>query len=232
MAGRVAYYGGIVKDGLVLDLDAAKKDSYPGSGTTWSDISGNQNNGTLTNGPTFNSDNGGSIVFDGTNDYVNCGNILNYTSQNFTFSCWVFINSLLTNAGGQGPSLFYKGSYRNNGYYNQIGQDGSINFITNTNPEVNTATLPGTIVAGNTYNITFTRNGASVRIYVNGIDLTSTIGVHTTIPSSTSNFNIASYNQGQIVANIRMYNFLNYNKALTAQEILQNYNALKGRYGL
>ena len=71
MAGRIAYYGNIVKDGLVLDLDAAKKDSYPGTGTAWNDISGNRNNGTLTNGPTFNSSNGGSIVFDGTNDYIN-----------------------------------------------------------------------------------------------------------------------------------------------------------------
>ena len=222
----------IVTDGLVLYLDAANTKSYPGSGTTWTDVSRGGNNGTLTNGPTFNSGNGGSIVFDGTNDFVNCGNILNYTSQNFTFSCWVFINSLLTNAGGQGPILFYKGSYRNNGYYNQIGQNGQINFITNTNPDVNTTTLPGTIVAGNTYNITFTRNGASVRVYINGVDLTSGAGVHTTIPSSTANFNIASYNQGQIVANIRMYNFLNYNKALTPQEVLQNYNATKNRFGL
>lgn len=228
----MATYGGpsIVTNGLVLYLDAANKKSYPGSGTTWSDLSGSGNSGTLVNGPTFNSGKGGSIVFDGTNDYANCGNILNYTTGNFSFSCWVFINSLTTNAGGQGPILFYKGSYLNNGYYNQIGQNGQINFITNTNPEVNTFTLPGTIVAGNTYNITFTRNGASVRIYVNGVDLTSTTGVHTTIPSSSSNFNIASYNQGQIVANIRMYNFLNYNRALTAQEVLQNYNATRTRY--
>jgi len=218
-------YPNIVTNGLVLNLDAAFTPSYPKNGTTWRDLSGNGNNGTLINGPTFNSGNGGSIVFDGTNDYVNCGNILNYTTGNFSFSCWVFINSLTTNAGGQGPILFYKGSYRNNGYYNQIGQDGSVYFITNTNPEVASSTAAGTIVAGNTYNITFTRNGASVRIYVNGVDLTSTTGVHTTIPSSTANFNIASYNQGQIVANIRMYNFLNYNRELTVQEILQNYYA-------
>jgi hypothetical protein len=70
MAGRIAYYGVIVSNCLVLSLDAAKRDSYPGTGTTWNDISGNRNNGTLTNGPTFNSGNGGSIVFDGTNDYV------------------------------------------------------------------------------------------------------------------------------------------------------------------
>jgi len=61
----------IVTSGLVLALDAADKLSYRGSGTTWRDLSGNNNTGTLTNGPTFNAGNLGSIVFDGTNDYVN-----------------------------------------------------------------------------------------------------------------------------------------------------------------
>ena len=61
----------IVTNGLVLALDAADKNSYVGSGTTWKDLSGNSFNGTLTNGPTFSNTNGGAIVFDGTNDYVN-----------------------------------------------------------------------------------------------------------------------------------------------------------------
>jgi hypothetical protein len=62
-----------VTNGLVLCLDAADKNSYSGTGTTWTDLTGNGNNGTLTNGPTFNSANGGSISFDGTNDYIDCG---------------------------------------------------------------------------------------------------------------------------------------------------------------
>ena len=62
----------IVRDGLVLCLDAANPRSYPKSGTTWSDLAG-ANNGTLTNGPTFDADDKGGIVFDGTNDYVNLG---------------------------------------------------------------------------------------------------------------------------------------------------------------
>lgn len=71
MAGRIAYYGNIVTQGLVLDLDAAIQGSYPKTGSTWFDISNNGNNGTLTNGPTYSPDNFGSIVFDGVNDYVN-----------------------------------------------------------------------------------------------------------------------------------------------------------------
>ena len=70
------YSPNIITDGLVLYLDAANTKSYPGSGTTWRDLSKSQLNGTLTNGPTFNSSNGGSIVFDGVDDYVNLGNVL------------------------------------------------------------------------------------------------------------------------------------------------------------
>jgi hypothetical protein len=69
MATQYAF-GKIVTNGLVLALDAADKNSYPGSGTTWRDMSGNNSNSTLTNSPTFNSANGGSIVFDGVDDYT------------------------------------------------------------------------------------------------------------------------------------------------------------------
>ena len=79
----------IVTSGLVLALDAAERLSYPRTGTTWRDLSGNNNTGTLTNGPTFSAGNMGNIVFDGTNDYVNCGNnsSINLTSY-ITLSTW------------------------------------------------------------------------------------------------------------------------------------------------
>ena len=67
-------------EGLVLCLDAANTNSYPGSGTTWTDTSGKGNDGTLTNGPTFSSDYGGKFNFDNSNDYVDCGNILSQTA--------------------------------------------------------------------------------------------------------------------------------------------------------
>ena len=73
----------IVTSGLVLSLDAGNTKSYPGTGTTWFDKSGNTYNGTLTNGPTFNTANLGSIVFDGVDDYVTCGTIP-FTSNTFT----------------------------------------------------------------------------------------------------------------------------------------------------
>ena len=76
MAGRIAYYGGIVKNGLILDLDAAKKQSYTGTGTTWSDISGNGYVGILTNGPVFESSNN-SLFFNGVNSYISVSGIIN-----------------------------------------------------------------------------------------------------------------------------------------------------------
>jgi hypothetical protein len=72
---------------LELYLDAGNASSYPGSGTTWTDLSGNGRNGTLTNGPTYSSADGGSIVFDGTNDFVQCTGSLTVTAA--TFVCWI-----------------------------------------------------------------------------------------------------------------------------------------------
>jgi hypothetical protein len=80
----------IITSGCVLSLDAADKLSYKGSGTTWKDLSGNNNTGTLTNGPTFNAGNMGSIVFDGTNDYVGFTyNSIFNPSTSVTLSIWL-----------------------------------------------------------------------------------------------------------------------------------------------
>jgi len=97
----------IVTDGLVLYLDAANTKSYPGSGTTWTDIAA-RNNGTLTNGPTFSSANGGLIVFDGIDDYVDCGdNPITKPSGSFTLSYWFKgVSSTLNFATGVGAGGF------------------------------------------------------------------------------------------------------------------------------
>ena len=84
----IAYNPRVVTDGLVLCLDAGNVKSYPGSGTTWTDLSGKGNTGTLTNGPTYSSANGGSIVFDGVDDRVS-GTSFN-TGQNFTINAWIY----------------------------------------------------------------------------------------------------------------------------------------------
>lgn len=107
----------IITDGLVLYLDAANPKSYPTTGTTWSDLSGNENNGTLINGPTFNLSNNGSIVFDGVNDYGSLGNSLGNGFSQITVNAWINVASLGNNIardvisgcdGGSGgvPSVF------------------------------------------------------------------------------------------------------------------------------
>ena len=223
----------VVTNGLVLSLDAADRNSYPGSGTTWTDMSGNGNNGTLTNGPTFSSANQGAIVFDGVDDYANFGNILNFTSEPFTFSHWFYCNTLSTNQAGQGPVIFYKGSFQVNGYYAQVNLDGSLGFRTNqSGVRQNSTTAAGVITAGIWYNASYTRLGSSIRVYINGIDTTSVADSHVNPTSSTNNFTIANYQNGFIYGNIRISSFLTYNRALTASEVLQNYNATKTRFGL
>lgn len=221
----------IVTNGLVLNLDATNTKSYVNGSTNWFSLGNPSLSGSLTNGPTFNSGNGGSIVFDGTNDYVTCGSILNYTSENFTFSCWTYINSLTTNSSGQGPILFYKGQYNTRGYYTQISETGQIAAVTNSPTANASLTNTGTILAGNIYNISIVRNGTSIRIYVNGIDSTTTLGTHANPVTSSEPFLIATYGFS-IYSNIRIYSFLNYNRALSQPEITQNYNALKSRFGL
>ena len=88
----IDYTTPIVLNGLVLYLDAGNPLSYPGTGTIWTDLSNFGNNGTLINGPTFNSGNGGNIVFDGTNDFVTCGTAIGKL-PNFTISCWIKPNN-------------------------------------------------------------------------------------------------------------------------------------------
>jgi len=228
MAGTIA--PNIVTDGLVLYLDAANTKSYVSGSTTWNDMSGFSNNGTLVNGPTFNSANGGSIVFDGVNDWVNCGNILNYTSQPFSFGYWINFNSFTTNASGQGPIVFYKGAFNNRGYYVQHGSSG-FTFTTNQSGSAQFTSGTGVNTVGVWYYVVITRNGASVRTYVNGVDTTSSAGSHVDPVSSSENFRLAVYSNS-IWMNGKMSNFTNYNRTLTPTEVLQNYNATKTRFGL
>ena len=88
-----SYSPKIVTNGLVLCLDAANRRSYPGAGTAWTDLSGNNNHATLINGPIFNNINTGNIIFDGTNDTSSFGNVLNLRTNNFTLIQWIKPNS-------------------------------------------------------------------------------------------------------------------------------------------
>jgi hypothetical protein len=224
-----ANYPYIVMDGLVFNLDAGITQSYPGSGTTWTDINGlgPRNNGTLINGPTFNSANGGSIVFDGVDDFVDCGDnsSLNLTN-NFSLCAWVRRNSIqssvdsgiigkLTNANGyQGYLLWYNG--------------GGISLYIRSGVRAST----GAIIADTNYYVVGTYNGSTASIYVNGMLVESNPTNVLAVPTGV-NFQIGKYtfsSSRNFAGNI--FNTHVYNRALSAQEVLQNYNATKSRYGL
>ena len=229
----------IATNGLVLYLDAANPNSYPGSGTTWSDLSRNSYNGTLTNGPTFNGLNGGSIVFDGVDDYASFGSAINPTTS---FSCGAWINFTSTTLAGSDTAFLSKWNlsaassrnfifgYRVSGAQKGISfylYDSSYtqqdNYRTDWNPTTNVwYHIFGVFSASN-----------FVKIYVNAIeDYSRTSGVYSSLnPNSTENIVSGrltglSYFPGKIAA-LTMYN-----RALSAQEISQNYNALKNRFGL
>jgi hypothetical protein len=226
MATRYNYTGGIVTNGLVLNLDAAKTDSYPGTGTTWRDLSGFGNNGTLTNGPTFSGiGKQASIVFDGVNDYVSLSN--SPLPDNFTYSIWV--KRMGTgNQGTRGIVISNGSTYIDVGFNNRILfslilSGGSQNLIQSAN---------GTIVSSGVwayYAATYNRQKAI--LYLNGVEIASSN--YALSPANDSpTFVIGQYAGGSYNLNGNIGNVLYYNKALSASEVLQNFNALKGRYGV
>jgi hypothetical protein len=220
-----SYSPKIITDGLVLALDAANTKSYPGSGTTWRDLSGNGNNGTLTNGPTYNSTNGGSIVFDGLNDYVDIGVKGTLNPSTITVSAWMKPES----------SLSSKYIIRNRTYGWGILITDSMKLATfvYTNSSVSSAYTSDITLSSLYYNTVFTFSNSNLNVYLNGTLLNSV-----TTPSN-SIYYVENYVAVGRDANADVSYFLGnisqvsvYNRALTAAEILQNYNATKGRYGL
>jgi hypothetical protein len=226
----------IVTDGLVMYLDAGNTKSYPGAGTTWTDISRTNNNGTLTNGPTFNSANLGSIVFDGVDDYVNCGN-LGTIGNTQTIEVWFNSNSVTSyknildmnystynpNTGNVGPRL------------EQISGTGIIWVWSGntTNNSIYNLTSQYLISANKWYHTVFTLNSGTWNWYINGTLIDnggSPQGYITT-------FGDVNIGRGFVLDPSRYYSgnipsVKIYNKALSVSEVLQNYNATKTRYGL
>ena len=211
----------IVDTSLQLWLDAGQPASYPGTGTTWTDLSGNGNNGTLINGVGFDGSNGGGLVFDGSNDYVdlNTNNIITGTNP-FTFSCFYTITAF--NGGGEIFGNYGTGYTTNylwiSGEYGAY-LDGAVYF-------------PGAPLSAGTYHMAVTRDsGGAVILYKNGVQVNS--GTLANSIAVGQNFRLgADVNIPGERLNGKIYNQMVYNRALTAAEIVQNYNALQSRYGL
>ena len=221
----------IVTDGLVLALDAANPNSYPDSGTAWNDLTPNKNNGTLVNGPTFDSTNGGSIVFDKVNDYIEgpACNSFGFGTD-ITIECWFkttdyFGTNSSINAGriinlhavSPGTNINIQVGSDGLGFYHR----GNVTFYVD-NTSINTGEWIHGVVVVDGINSKLYRNN-SVVINVNG----NTIDSFSSYPLIIGSYDGSSRFFGGNLALAKIYN-----RALTAVEITQNYNALKSRFGL
>jgi hypothetical protein len=228
----------IVTDGLVLSLDAGNTKSYVSGSTTWFDKSGFSNNGTLTNGPTFNTGSGGSIVFDGVDDYVALGSSVNSfmrTNLPITLEAFVFINTSSNN------ETIIGNTWASTGLMIRKTSTNTIRFILVENGSNYRGKDSPTITTGwyhtvGTYNGNDINDLNNINVYINSSNLNSS-GIfegtvttitpirNTNIGTTGDNTNLAFLNGKVAIARI-------YNRALSQAEITQNYNAQKGRYGL
>ena len=215
---------------LFVNLDASNTASYPGTGTTWTDLQGNDN-GTLVNGPTFNAANGGSIVTDGVNDFIRIGRVAGTgtSTQSMTYELWV----------------------------NPADNDGNIMSMSSANPQTDW-NMPPIAASGGRFrgkvwanNYIFSNNftqgtwyqvvlvwdypNRTQLLYVNGV-LNASQGGITYGSSNVDNFiflgqqNPGADNTGMFGGRYGIFRI--YNRALTANEILQNFNANRSRYGI
>jgi len=223
----------IITDGLVLCLDAGNTKSYPGSGTTWTDLSGNGSNGTLVNGVGYSGDNLGSLSFDGADDYCRISNasVLNSIGAgDFTVSMWIY---RATNPPTGNGEMLYQCSDLNDGFVICVSTT-SFRIATRDRQSTNNNTtfIGGIFTAGVWNNVVLTKsnttyNGYSQGIYKGGFtsyqDVSTTTGF---VDIGRVNWWGPSHWEG----NISIVN--TYNRALTASEIQQNFNALRGRFSI
>jgi hypothetical protein len=227
----------IVTNGLVLNLDCGNRLSYPTSGTTWTDLSGNNNNGTLINGPTFNPNNLGSIVFDGVDDKVllTPGDNFSYGTGDFTLDGWFYVTKTLPQYGER---IFTQTIIGTNYFVFQVGSDEIVS--TNIIDFVFATSGGGTRVSSsttweyNTWNyFAVSRINGTAIVYLNAVagravSCTQDFNNTTYVPTIGQYTHTSAQSFGGRISNIRLYK----GKGLTSTEVLQNYNAYKTRFGL
>jgi hypothetical protein len=224
-------YSQIVNDGLVLHLDAGNRKSYSGSGTTWTDLSGRGNNGTLENGVGYNSGNGGSLVFDGSNDYASISNFSYRFNTPFTLSIWTnFISVPLLSK----TLISNYNDANNDGVFLEATAGNQLRFSYRNNGIIVFDLIASPILTNNTiYNIVATYDATTAICYINNGQISPTAPATSlfTTTKTTLEINRISSILNRYV-NSNTYSVQIYNKALTASEIQQNFNALRGRFGI
>ena len=222
-------FGGpdIITDGLALAVDAGSTRSYPGSGTTTTSLV-SSNIGSLINGVGFSSDNGGAFTFDGVNDFISFDTTLTFSSANLTSVTWVKLDSYPSQNSSIGFSpdsgttgfRIYSVSATSLGVWTRNGTGGGVTAIATTNG----------IPLNEWVQVTFVLNGTNGIIYKNGVAILSGTFTQTPNALSSSPVWLSRYSGGGYVVDGKTASALLYNRALTAAEVLQNYNAQKNRF--
>jgi hypothetical protein len=231
--------GNIVKNGIIMYLDVANPNSYVSGSTSWNDLSRGGNTGTLINGPTFNSGNGGSVVFDGVDDYVKGNSIfsaLNGTNK-LSLSMWINVTDLLSNR-----ILFHipKNLTASNSQVLIFLRTTGVLDISVNSTGTYCRSITGSVTSNiwTNININFDLSQASsanrIRPYVNGVDVFSVANnPPTSFPVSTGEYWLGEEANGYLApfkGNIS--NLILYNRVLTTSEIQQNFNATRYRFGV
>jgi hypothetical protein len=220
----------VITDGLVLYLDAANTRSYPSSGTAWTDLSRGGNNGTLTNGPTFNSGNGGSIQFDGVDDFILSSNPTSNIFSNlssYTISFWLKETTYL----GFG-SVLLSSPGTNNLFLQITSTNAYIGVLGLSNNYLTLSISLSDLTLNKISNIVFVKNNNTAFFYLNTTQYTFPGTANFTFIGSDNSINIGKYTSSGFEFTGNLYSTNIYNRALSASEILQNYNATKTRFGL
>jgi hypothetical protein len=239
---QVNVYNGsrIVRNGLLMYLDAGVANSYPGSGTTWTDLSLNGYNGTLINGPTYSTTSGGVLVFDGSNDYaeINVNSWIRSTSSAYTFSSFFY---LTTSDGGAPYSLMTSPNAgdTNDGFWQHLNLG---NWLWRTEDNVSgefggNVESPSPFSSGNWYHIATVIKTNSLIFYRNGLPvatISTTFNWANLRNDHTAYLYLATGYSPEIGYHLngRIANFSFYNRELSAAEILQNFNADRRRFGI
>lgn len=223
----------IVTDGLVLALDAANAKSYPGSGTSCTDLSINRNTGTLSGGVGFSTDNSGIFVFDGVDDVINFGD-LDLISGAFSVNTWFKGDTTQTD---NYVTIVSKDDAGNFGHFAMTSDSGE-NYVrfgfNGTNGQKEVANASYTDYKANTWvNYCGTWDGSTtLKLYRNTTVIDTNSSATGTLIANNNNLLIGDRTaaDGFFGGDIAIVHI--YTKELSAQEVLQNYNAVKGRFGL
>ena len=223
-----SFNGEISSNNLKLYLDASNANSYAGSGTTWTDLSGNGNHGTLINGPTYSS---GTFVLDGTDDYIS----VPYSQFNFNTSTIIYVAKLASTPNSR--NTIFSQYYGGNGAQFEWGSDGGLrsNFRQNAagTPE-NDAPNGGSQISTNTiYHVAVTYNtGGVIRHYKNGLFLGQSTNASQTDVNGGNVLTIGRNSSAGLNFKGTIYMFAIYNRVLHSAEIIANYYGLKNRFNI